>query len=211
MCLYFYADVSGPAPRPPPQHQVRTMPPLAASSQPRASSRRVVFAERLILQVCWEWPDRAYLKRIRANLTKQGIRAAVARHDTPALFDWLMEIANYQGISDTIAWSYLEKHGRVRCADIDAALQRNPDCPKLGSFDQFTGCNYRKANRTCAHPQQVDACSVPSHPMRKGGLNQTAYALFLFLRDECRGDLVAWIDDQLAAADVPEAPDRVQR
>jgi hypothetical protein len=135
----------------------------------------------------------------------------VARDDTPALFDWLIEVANYQGISDTIAWSYLEQHGRVRWAEIEAALQPGSSCAKLVSFDAFAGCNYRKASRTCAHPEHLDACSLPTHPLRKGGLNQTAYSLFLFLRDECRGDLVAWIDDQLAAADQPGAPDRVQR
>jgi hypothetical protein len=88
---------------------------------------------------------------------------------------------------------------------------RGPSCPKLASFDAFCGCNYRNASRTCARPEHLDACSLPVHPLRKGGLNQTAYSLYLFLRDECRGDLVTWIDRQLADADRPGAPDRVQR
>ena len=177
----------------------------------RSSAHGLAFAEHLILQVCWEWPDPHYLKRIRTHLTKQGIRAAVAEHNTPALFDWLVDVASYQGISDTIAWTYMEQHGRVRWADIDAAFARGPSCPKLASFEAFCGCNYRKASRTCAHPEHLDACSLPVHPLRKGGLNQTAYSLYLFLRDECRGDLVTWIDQQLADADRPGAPDRVHR
>jgi hypothetical protein len=172
--------------------------------------RDLAFAERLILQVCWEWPDPTYLKRMRSQLTRQGIRAAVAQHNTPALFDWLIEVANYQGISDTIAWGYLEKHGRVRWRDIDAAFQRGPSCPKLTSFEAFAGCNYRKASQTCAHPEHFSACSLPTHPLRKGGLNQTAYSLYLFLRDQCQGDLVAWIDEQLATADRPGSPRRAQ-
>jgi hypothetical protein len=60
-------------------------------------------------------------------------------------------------------------------------------------------------------PGHLDACSLPVHPLRKGGLNQTAYSLYLFLRDECRGDLVTWIDQQLADTDRPGAPDRVQQ
>jgi hypothetical protein len=38
--------------------------------------------------------------------------------------------------------------------------------------------------------------------LRKGALNQAAYSLFLFIRDVCEGDIVAWLDDQLAGADV---------
>jgi hypothetical protein len=177
----------------------------------RSSAHGLAFSEWLILQVCLEWPDPHHLKRIRTHLTKQGIRTAVTEHDTPALFDWLVDVASYQGISDTIAWTYMEQHGRVRWADIDAAFARSPACPKLASFEGFSACNYRKAGRTCANPEHLDACSLPTHPLRKGGLNQTAYSLYLFLRDECRGDLVTWVDRQLADADRRGAPDRVPR
>jgi hypothetical protein len=34
--------------------------------------------------------------------------------------------------------------------------------------------------------------------LRNGRLNQTAYSLFLFIRDIADGDLVGWIDRQLA-------------
>ncbi len=54
------------------------------------------------------------------------------------------------------------------------------------------------------------ACSLPTHPLRKGSLNQTAYSLYLFFRDQCQGDLVAWIDEQLATADRPGSPRRAQ-
>jgi hypothetical protein len=181
------------------------------ASPHRSSAYGLAFAEDLILQVCWEWPDPHYLKLIRSHLRKQGVRAAVAEHNTPALFDWLVDVASYQGISDTIAWTYMEQHGRVRWANIEAALARGPSCPKLASFEAFSGCNYRKASRTCAHPEHLNACPLPVHPLRKGSLNQTAYSLYLFLRDECRGDLVTWIDRQLAGADRPGAPDRAQR
>jgi hypothetical protein len=42
---------------------------------------------------------------------------------------------------------------------------------------------------------------LPKHPLRNGRLNQTAYSLFLFIRDIADGDLVAWIDRQLAEPD----------
>jgi hypothetical protein len=38
---------------------------------------------------------------------------------------------------------------------------------------------------------------VPAYNLRNGRLNQTAYALYLFIRDIAGCDLVAWIDAQL--------------
>ena len=98
------------------------LPPMSTRSQPQAKG----FATDLILQTCRASPDPTYLKRMRASLTRQGIRAAVAQHNTPALFDWLVEVVSYQGISDTIAWSFMEEHGRVTWADISAAFGHPP-------------------------------------------------------------------------------------
>jgi hypothetical protein len=47
-------------------------------------------------------------------------------------------------------------------------------------------------------------------PLRNGRLNQIAYALVLFARDVCDGDLVGWIDQRLEEADDPSRPGRVQ-
>ena len=98
-------------------------------TEPR--QRAIGFATNLILQTCRASPDPTYLKRMRANLTRQGIRTAVAQHDTPALFDWLIEVVSYQGISDSIAWTYMEQHGRVRSADLQAAFEHRPPAPSL--------------------------------------------------------------------------------
>jgi hypothetical protein len=171
----------------------------------------MAYAKSLFLQACRASPDPTYLRQMRTELTKQGIRAAVAEHDTPALFDWLIDVMSYQGVSDAVAWSFMETHGRVQWADLEAAFQRRPACPKLASFAAFTGCNYRKGSRTCGQPKHLRACPLPTHDLRKGALNRAAYALYLFLQDECRGDLVAWIDGRLADADVPGAPDRAVR
>ena len=50
---------------------------------------------------------------------------------------------------------------------------------------------------------------MPKHPLRNGRLNQTTYSLFLFIRDIADGDLVAWIDRQLAEPDDRPDPDRI--
>jgi hypothetical protein len=52
---------------------------------------------------------------------------------------------------------------------------------------------------------------LPKHDLRNGRLNQTAYSLFLFMRDLADGDIVAWIDDRLASVGPVPASDRPAR
>jgi len=73
------------------------------------------------------------------------------------------------------------------------------------------GCRYEKASTTCAEPDHIGACPLPSHDLRNGHLNQTAYSLFLFIRDLADGDLIGWIDAQLEAAHSPPGPHRLSR
>ena len=40
-----------------------------------------------------------------------GVRAAMRKRDTTAVFDWLISALSYQGISDQIAYDYMEQHG----------------------------------------------------------------------------------------------------
>jgi hypothetical protein len=168
----------------------------------------MAYATDLILETYRVSPDPLYLRRLRTDLTRTGIKATVAAHDTPALFGWLMDVLSYQGVSDAVAWTYMEQHGRVSWADIDAALNQNPPCPKLKGYTGLSGCRYSKGRGTCAEPDHQPTCPLPRHDLRKGALNRAAYSLYLFLRDECAGDLVAWIDHRLAHADAPGASDR---
>ena len=150
----------------------------------------------------------SFLDDVRANLASEGIQDAIAKGDTARIFDWLMGLIQFQGISDAIASAYADEHGLPRWTDIDAALRREPSCPRLLSHWHFE-CGYRKAAGTCTEPKHLPRCPLPLHPLRKGGLNQAAYSLFLFIRDVCDGDLVGWIDGRLAAADPGiNAPDR---
>ncbi len=73
----------------------------------------------------------------RVGLARQGVIAAVRRHDTPVIFDWLFDAVSYQGVSDSIAWGYMEQHGRVRWHDISGALAELPSCPKLRCYWAF--------------------------------------------------------------------------
>ena len=83
--------------------------------------------------------------------------------------------------------------------------------PKLKSYWHFHGCRYDKIRRTCAEPDHISRCPLPTHDLRNGRLNQTAYSLYLFIRDIAEGDLIGWIDQRLHAANSPAGPDRLAR
>lgn len=150
-----------------------------------------------------------YLDDIRAGCVAADIPGAVADHDTPWLFGRLIGAVQMQGISDANAAAFTAKHGIVGWADLAAALDADPDCPRLRSYWDFSDCRYRKVAGTCSEPRHLGCCPVPTHPTRKGSLIVAAYSLALFLRDVCDGDLVAWLDFRLAEADRgPGALDR---
>jgi hypothetical protein len=140
-----------------------------------------------------------------------SLRSAINRHDTPAVCNWLISALSYQGISDRVAYEYMERHGYVTWSDVEQKLGQGVTCPKLESYWHFHGCRYDKISRTCAEPDHIESCPLPKHDLRNGRLNQTAYSLFLFIRDICDGDLVGWIDTRLAEAEASDTPARLGR
>jgi len=114
-----------------------------------------------------------------------------------------------QGISDANAAAYTAKHGIVGWHGIRSALDAGPACHRLQNYWSFADCRYRKAEGTCSEPQHFPSSPLPRFPAHKGSLIQAAYALFLFVRDNCEDDFIGRIDRRLAAADpCREAPDR---
>ena len=122
-----------------------------------------------------------------------------------------MSALSYQGISDRVAYEYMERHGQATWSDLECKLARPVSCPKLKSYWHFHDCRYDKTSRTCAEPCHIDRCPLPGHKLRNGRLNQTAYSLYLFIRDIADGDLVGWIDSRLKDADDPTVADRLGR
>jgi hypothetical protein len=168
-------------------------------------------AVRLIHAICGLAGSATLIDDIRADLRADKVRAAIRHRDTAVVFDWLMAALSYQGIADAVAYDYMEQHGRAAWHDIEQKLGQGVSCPKLKSYWHFHGCRYEKASRTCAEPEHIGACPLPSHDLRNGHLNQAAYSLFLFIRDLADGDLIGWIDAQLAAANGPPGPHRLTR
>jgi hypothetical protein len=117
--------------------------------------------------------------------------SAIDTHDTPRIFDWMVENFSYQGISDQVARNYLAQHGNATWRSIKRGLRQAPACPKLHCYWQFDRCRYDKSSFSCSEPEYIDDCPLPRHRLRNGRLNQTAYS----------GDLVGWIDGQIASVD----------
>ena len=153
-------------------------------------------AVRLIHQVCCFAGSFDLVEDIR----DQDLCAAIDRHDSAALFDRLTFSFSFQGISDEIATNYMRQHGRATWRAVRKNLARRPTCPKLKTYWHFHDCRYEKAKHTCAEPDHIATCPLPSHRLRNGHLNQLAYSLYLFIRDVADGDLVRWIDDCLNQA-----------
>src|SRR5262249_21925058 len=114
-----------------------------------------------------------------------------------------------QGISDKAAQNYIDKHGAATWSSIGASFASLPSCQKLRAYWAYEGCRYDKSSFTCSEPDHIDRCPVPRPHLRNGRLNQTAYSFFLFVRDVAKGDLVGWIDNQLASAAAHTAADPV--
>src|ERR1700738_4317984 len=168
-------------------------------------------AVRLIHAICGLAGSPTFIDEVRADLQADKVRAAIRSRDTGPVFDWLMAALSYQGISDQVAYDYMERHGRVTWRQIKQGLDRGASCPKLKSYWQFHDCRYDKISRTCAEPDHIQQCPLPKHDLRNGRLNQTAYCLFLFIRDVANDDLVGWIDRQVDQANYLGGRDRLGR
>jgi hypothetical protein len=151
-----------------------------------------------------------FLDDIREDLRRAGIQDAVAQHNTPKIFDWLLTAFSYQGISDQVARNYMRQHGNATWSKIVASLNRSPPCPLLRSHWDFDGCRFDKTSFTCSKPDRIGRCPLPRHRLRNGRLNQTAYSFYLFVRDIADGDLVSWIDQRLALPPEANAADTAQ-
>ena len=168
-------------------------------------------AVNLIYQVCCLAGSASLVDEIRKELRADGVGAAIVRNEPGPLFDWLVAAFSYQGISDQVATNYMAQHGRPRWHDIDRAMVAGPTCPKLQTYWHFHGCRFDKVSRTCGEPDHIDGCPLPRHDLRNGRLNQTAYSLYLFVRDIAHDNFVGWIDEQLRAADEPHDENRPAR
>src|SRR5260370_2400773 len=100
---------------------------LKIASPPAAA---IDHAVRLIHAICGLAGSATLIDDIRADLRADKVRAAIRNRDTNPLFDWLLAALSYQGISDQVAYEYMERHGRAAWGDIEQKLGRRVSCPK---------------------------------------------------------------------------------
>ena len=170
---------------------------------PAKNDAALTHARSLILRVCHIAGTAAFIDEAGLGPEGKDLRKAIRSRNTAALFDHLVAALSYQGISDEVAKNFMDRHGLASWHVIESALRRRPSCPKLRSYWHFYDCRYNKSRFTCAEPDHLADCPLPRSWLRNGRLNQTAYSLYLFVRDVADGDLVGWIDRRLNAADQP--------
>jgi hypothetical protein len=168
-------------------------------------------AVALVRRVCHLPDNRSLIAETLANAAADGLIESVRSRDTGSLYGWLMDSFSFQGISDRIAADYIERNGNARWEQVQRAVDNHRcSCPKLAGFETYIGCGYRKAAVTCRNPTDLFDCPVPTLTLRKGDLNQLAFSLFFFLRDQCQGDLVGFIDATFAEIDARNPPDPIR-
>ncbi len=112
----------------------------------------------------------------------------------------LFEIANYQGMSDRAASSWLSTNGSPDFRELALRLPLEP-CECAGSFDGVTGCGYLRSQNVCSHPALLLRCIVPTIPARKGQLARLALALNYWASDLPVQSLGAWARSKLKRGD----------
>ena len=145
-----------------------------------------------------------FLADIRAEIVSAGIDIAVNRRDTPTIFDWLLRHSAIRASRTGCAQLHRAKRRRVLVGH-PSQIVGLTDLSTLRQYWTFSDCRYNKTSFSCSEPEHIDSCPLPSHRLRNGRLNQTAYSFFLFVRDIAKSDFVGWIDAQLASQSDPMA------
>ena len=60
------------------------------------TNANLAYAVQLVHATCCLAGSASYLDDIRADLQRSGITRAIRDHDTPALFDWLIEVLSFR-------------------------------------------------------------------------------------------------------------------
>jgi hypothetical protein len=83
-------------------------------------------ADALIRTVCAVAGSLSFLDEIDEEIRHAGLDPAVASGNTPPIFDWLLTAFSFQGISDRVARSYIEKHGTASWSAMETSLRVCP-------------------------------------------------------------------------------------
>lgn len=110
----------------------------------------------------------------------------------------IFEVANFQGMSDRAAVSWLSTNGLPDFSVLTERL-RHEACPHAASLEGITACGFVKRRNSCNNPSMLASCLVPHIPARKGQLTRLAVALAYWVEDWPERSLRGWVNAQSRA------------
>jgi hypothetical protein len=90
----------------------------------------------------------SFLDEINAEVREAGLDRDIAPGPTPPVFDWLLSTFSYQGISNRVARSYMERHGTASWSEIEATLRL---LPRAGNFAAIGTMRAADTTRAALH------------------------------------------------------------
>ena len=128
----------------------------------RPKTSAIDHAVRVVHSVCCLAGAASLIDDNRADLRAAGIPSAIRRHRTATLFDWLVSALSYQGISDQVAYDYMEQHGR---RDGPISTPRLPPIPPARSCKATGIFTVAGTTRSAGHVQSlITSTDVPCRP-----------------------------------------------
>lgn len=88
----------------------------------------------------------------RYEASEAGVVAAIDAYDAPAIFNWLMNLFSYQGISDEVAGDFMRRQGNFTGGTVDRTSKGNCLCPKLTGYWTFSRCQYQNSHSLAVSP-----------------------------------------------------------
>jgi hypothetical protein len=146
------------------QYQPKRQPPARIRDRRRAAA--IDHATRLIYRICCLAGSTSLIDDVRAELKADGVRRGIAHRDTAAVFDWLISALSYQGISNDVAYQYMERHGQATWADIDRKLAHGANCPKLQSYGLHASKG-RRSGISAGISMRTTGVAAQSQPLRR--------------------------------------------
>jgi hypothetical protein len=119
---------------------------------PAQNDVALTHARNLILRVCYIAGTAAFIDEAGLGPEEKELRKAIHTRNTPALFSRLVAALSYQGISDEVAKSFMDRHGLASWHVIETDLRKRPSCPKLQATGTFTTAGTTRAGSPVPSP-----------------------------------------------------------
>src|SRR4051812_25954878 len=113
-----------------PPSSPRTSPKIRRTRAPGKQVTRPDTADavELVRRICSLAGSRALTAGTNGRRVEQ-VRDAIQQRDTPFLYEHLVESLSFQGVSDSVAFTYMARHGRVRWRDVEQRTNGTTVCP----------------------------------------------------------------------------------